>query len=270
MFMDKVHEECGVFGIYSAEPADVVWPTYYALYALQHRGQESCGIAVNDDGIIHSYKDAGLVSDVFKPEVLERLGKGNMAIGHVRYGTTAHDPRLDAQPLVVNHVKGCMALANNGSLTNYSELIIYIHRHSTPAVAQASSITECRCAFDSLPYRGRAIVDHLRVVPFPGPRVAEVAAFGEHLLLNALVLRARREDCLGRQIASGLLQQDCDLPVLRFDPPAEPYPQRQHHERRKRAHAGDGAYRLLCHLLSSVVSYFMCGVLYHNSAVVGR
>ena len=123
MLFDKVHEECGIFGIFAPKTTDVAWPTYYALYALQHRGQESCGIAVNDDGVINSYRDAGLVSDVFKPEVLERLGMGNMAVGHVRYGTTGNDdPRLNAQPLVVNHVKGCMALAHNGNLTNDYEL----------------------------------------------------------------------------------------------------------------------------------------------------
>jgi amidophosphoribosyltransferase len=119
---DKLHEECGIFGVYLNETADVASLAYYALYALQHRGQESCGIAVNDDGLINSYRDAGLVNEVFTPAVLHSLGKGQMAIGHVRYGTTGNDARLNAQPLVVNHVKGRMALAHNGNLTNDAQL----------------------------------------------------------------------------------------------------------------------------------------------------
>jgi amidophosphoribosyltransferase len=89
---------------------------------LQHRGQESCGIVVNDDGIFHDYKDVGLVNDVFTPSVLDSLGKGNIAVGHVRYGTTGGNGRLNAQPIVVNHIKGRMALAHNGNLTNSFEL----------------------------------------------------------------------------------------------------------------------------------------------------
>lgn len=121
--LNHLHEECGVFGIYSAnEQVDVVSDTYYALYALQHRGQESCGIAVNDGGLISVHRDSGLVNEVFDLDSLQKLGKGTHAIGHVRYGTTGNDPRLNAQPLVVNHVKGCMALAHNGNLTNDAEL----------------------------------------------------------------------------------------------------------------------------------------------------
>lgn len=122
MLLDKLHEECGIFGVYMDTPADVATLAYYALYALQHRGQESCGIAVNDDGLITAYRDAGLVNEVFTHEVLRNLGSGRMAIGHVRYGTTGNDARLNAQPLVVNHVKGRMALAHNGNLTNDAQL----------------------------------------------------------------------------------------------------------------------------------------------------
>ena len=119
---DSIHEECGVFGIYSEETADVASAAYYALFALQHRGQESCGIAVNDDGVINCYKDAGLVNDVFSREKLASLGMGQMAVGHVRYGTTGGGSRENAQPMVVNHIKGSMALAHNGNLTNAAEL----------------------------------------------------------------------------------------------------------------------------------------------------
>ncbi len=119
---DSIHEECGVFGIYSEQPTDVAVSAYYALYALQHRGQESCGIAVNDDGVITCHKNAGLVNEVFKQEDLDALGHGQMAVGHVRYGTTGAGGIANAQPMVVNHIKGSMALAHNGNLTNAAEL----------------------------------------------------------------------------------------------------------------------------------------------------
>ena len=113
----SIHEECGVFGIY--DPAgDCARTTYYGLYSLQHRGQESAGIAVNDDGVIRAYRDVGLVGDVFRPERLTSLGQGSIAVGHVRYGTTGSDNQRNVQPILVNHYKGRMALAHNGNLTN--------------------------------------------------------------------------------------------------------------------------------------------------------
>lgn len=120
--MGKINEECGVFGMYAAGGHDVVAASYYALYALQHRGQESCGIAVNDRGVIHSYKDAGLVSEVMTDSALRGIGPGQMVVGHVRYATMGSEPRLNAQPLVINHVKGRMALAHNGALSNALDL----------------------------------------------------------------------------------------------------------------------------------------------------
>lgn len=120
--MSNLREECGVFGIFSQTPSDVAMDAYYGLFALQHRGQESCGIVVNDDGIFRDHKDLGLVSDVFTPEVLSKLGDGNMAVAHVRYGTTGGSGRINAQPILVNHVKGFMALAHNGNLVNSYEL----------------------------------------------------------------------------------------------------------------------------------------------------
>jgi len=119
---EKLHEECGVFGVFSRETVNVASTVYYGLFSLQHRGQEGCGIAVNDEGVIHSYKDLGLVNDVFTPRVLKSFGEGNMAIGHVRYGTTGANDRNNVQPIVVNHIKGRMALAHNGNLVNSMEL----------------------------------------------------------------------------------------------------------------------------------------------------
>lgn len=120
--MSGLREECGVFGIYKNGKTDVANDVYYGLFALQHRGQESAGIVVNDDGVFQSYKDVGLVNDIFDADVLSHLGEGNMAVGHVRYGTTGTDGRLNAQPIMVNHIKGRMALAHNGNLTNSYEL----------------------------------------------------------------------------------------------------------------------------------------------------
>ncbi len=118
----SIHEECGVFGVIATEPTNVAGITYYGLYALQHRGQESCGIVVNDDGVFVSHKDLGLVSEVFTGDILSHLPQGTMAVGHVRYGTTGGSNRNNCQPIEVNHQKGRMALAHNGNLSNAAEL----------------------------------------------------------------------------------------------------------------------------------------------------
>lgn len=120
--MAAIHEECGVFGIFSPARRALAPLVYYGLYALQHRGQESAGIAVNDDGLFTVCREKGLVSEVFSPEKLRQLGPGNIAVGHVRYGTTGADRVRNAQPLVINHHKGRMALCHNGNLTNSFEL----------------------------------------------------------------------------------------------------------------------------------------------------
>lgn len=121
--MSELREECGVVGVFSPREAYEIGRTvYYGLYSLQHRGQESCGIVVNDDGVFSSHKDLGLVNDVFSTRELEALGQGGMAIGHVRYGTTGKNERANAQPIVVNHIKGGMAVAHNGNIVNSAEL----------------------------------------------------------------------------------------------------------------------------------------------------
>ena len=122
---DGVHEECGVFGVYDLDGGDVASTIYYGLFALQHRGQESCGIAVSDTngpkGKVLSHKDMGLVNEVFTPEDLEKL-KGNIGVGHVRYSTAGSSTRENAQPLVLNYVKGTLAMAHNGNLINAVDL----------------------------------------------------------------------------------------------------------------------------------------------------
>ncbi|MBQ4302750.1 MAG: amidophosphoribosyltransferase [Oscillospiraceae bacterium] len=121
--MDRgIHEECGVFGIYSPVPADLAPLARFGLYALQHRGQESAGIALNDDGVFRACRGVGLVNEVFSREKLEALGQGNIAVAHVRYATTGADNLRNVQPLIINHHKGSMALAHNGNLTNAYEL----------------------------------------------------------------------------------------------------------------------------------------------------
>lgn len=121
----KLGEECGVFGMYDFDGGDVASTIYYGLFALQHRGQESCGIAVSDTdgpkGKVLSSKDMGLLNEAFTPEILEKL-KGDIGVGHVRYSTAGSSTRENAQPLVLNYVKGTLGLAHNGNLTNAPEL----------------------------------------------------------------------------------------------------------------------------------------------------
>ncbi len=122
---DTLHEECGVFGMYDFEGGDVAASIYYGLFALQHRGQESCGIAVSDTegpkGSVMVHKDMGLVNEVFSKENLSKL-HGNIGVGHVRYSTAGASTRENAQPLVLNYVKGILGLAHNGNLINAGEL----------------------------------------------------------------------------------------------------------------------------------------------------
>ena len=119
---DSMHEECGVFGVYSPETRDVAHTVYYGLYALQHRGQESGGIAVAYANTIRYYKGMGLIPEVFANGHLQELPEGDIAIGHVRYSTTGASSLLNAQPIVFTGKCGKMALAHNGNLTNTKQL----------------------------------------------------------------------------------------------------------------------------------------------------
>ncbi|NJO20640.1 MAG: amidophosphoribosyltransferase, partial [Spirulinaceae cyanobacterium RM2_2_10] len=117
---DKPEEACGVFGIY-APGENVAKLTYFGLYALQHRGQESAGIATFADGQVHLHKNMGLVSQVFNEQILSEM-PGDRAIGHTRYSTTGSSLVVNAQPAVVNTQRGPLALAHNGNLVNTAEL----------------------------------------------------------------------------------------------------------------------------------------------------
>ena len=120
---EKLKEECGVFGIYvnKSDKLNPAYETYTALYALQHRGQEACGIAVNDKGVISLEKDVGLIYEVFDDKLLKKM-PGNAAIGHVRYSTLGRNTRENAQPISISHIKGNLALVHNGALANANEL----------------------------------------------------------------------------------------------------------------------------------------------------
>lgn len=134
---DKLHEECGVFGIYQHPQAANL--TYYGLYALQHRGQESAGIASVDGRNLYHHKGMGLVADVFSQESLAKL-HGDCAIGHVRYSTTGAATLVNAQPLTFGFLKGNLALAHNGNLTNAHQLHAYLERRGS--IFQSTSDTE--------------------------------------------------------------------------------------------------------------------------------
>ena len=125
LFSEKIHEECGVFGAYDLDGEDVLSTIYYGLFALQHRGQESCGIAISDTsgpkGKVQACKGMGLISEVCTEENLENM-KGNIGVGHVRYSTAGERGIHNTQPLVLNYAKGTLALAHNGNLVNTEEL----------------------------------------------------------------------------------------------------------------------------------------------------
>ena len=120
---ERLREECGIFGLYNTDELDTGTLPYFALHALQHRGQESAGIAVSDGAHMTYYKDMGLVSEVFSPDVLDSFRKQKIAIGHVRYSTSgAKQTAVNAQPLAVHYQKGHLAIAHNGNLTNAQQL----------------------------------------------------------------------------------------------------------------------------------------------------
>ena len=118
----SIHEECGVFGVYSQRQEDVASLAYYGLYSLQHRGQEGCGIVVNDDGVFAGHKGLGLISEVCTSSIMKQFPTGKMAVAHARYGTTGGSNLANCQPIQVNHLKGKLALAHNGNLSNALQL----------------------------------------------------------------------------------------------------------------------------------------------------
>lgn len=152
---DEIHEACGLFGVYSNDKLDTARLTYFGLYAVQHRGQEGCGIAVNDNGNIYGHKGMGLVPDVFSEKILDRLS-GRIAIGHTRYSTTGGNTQENCQPLIVNYKQGRLALAHNGNLVNASALRREledsggIFQSSTDSEVIANLISRFRIRYDNI------------------------------------------------------------------------------------------------------------------------
>jgi len=138
--MAKLHEECGIFAISGTSGRDLATDTYYGLFALQHRGQEGAGIAINRKGHMSIHKDLGLVSKVFNAETLTPLAGANMSLGHVRYSTTGSNQRANVQPLVINHLEGSLALAHNGNLTN--DNVLRTRLEKTGCIFHTTSDTE--------------------------------------------------------------------------------------------------------------------------------
>lgn len=138
---DKIHDECGVFGIFGNDATDIIDETYLALYALQHRGTLGAGIAINDNGNMSVVKGFGVVPEALPEKELSRLKKAKIALGHVRHTTASvANDRASIQPLLMRYVNGQLSLALNGALTNYSELREHLHRGG--AIFQSNSDIE--------------------------------------------------------------------------------------------------------------------------------
>jgi len=151
---DKLHEECGVVGVYTANPDITSQLIYYGLFALQHRGQESAGIAIHTGNKIEFHKDMGLVADVLKQEIINRL-TGNIAIGHVRYSNDGEREKQNAQPLVVRYKEGSIALAHNGNLVNADSLRDILENEGV--IFQTSTDSEVVANLVSRHYRGSIV-----------------------------------------------------------------------------------------------------------------
>ena len=209
-----IHEECGIFGIYDAA-GGCAKSTYYGLYALQHRGQEDCGIAAVNDREISCHKDKGLVGDVFSETKLDELN-GTMAIGHVRY-SSAKDRRENAQPLTLKYIKGAFAVAHNGRLINSEELkYMYEHRGAvfhttTDSEVIAYSIAQARLKSGSIE---QAVVQSMKHL---------MGAFSIVVMSSRKLIAARdpwgfRPLCIGRRGDSIIFaSESCALDSVRAE-----------------------------------------------------
>ncbi|GAB6180233.1 amidophosphoribosyltransferase [Desulfotomaculum defluvii] len=193
LYPDKPVEECGVFGIY-APGLDVARITYYGLYALQHRGQESAGIAVADGSSIELHKGMGLVPEVFAGHSLDKFS-GFAAIGHVRYGTTGSSHPLNAQPLVFRYAKGMLGLAHNGNLTNVTELSMQLA--STGSVFQSSTDSEVLVNIIAR-YNANSVEDALMKCMIDVKGAYSLLIMSEDTLYAARDPHGFRPLCLGR------------------------------------------------------------------------
>lgn len=207
---DKLHEECGVVGIYS-ENESASKLAYYGLLALQHRGQESAGIATNMESKIQCYKGMGLVQEVFDGQDFDKL-KGDIAIGHVRYSTTGDSELHNAQPLVVNYKKGAISLAHNGNLVNAVELREILEEHGV--VFQTSIDTEVIVNLLAR-YSEKGIVDAIQKVVAILKGAYAIVLTTEHKLVGIRDPHGLRPLCLGK-IDGGyvLASESCALNTI--------------------------------------------------------
>ena len=211
----KPHEECGVFGIMTKQPEDLAHLTYCGLFALQHRGQEGCGISVNDDGVFTTHKDLGLVGHVFTPQVLSGFPSGTMAIGHTRYGTTGGSSRRNCQPMEVNHQKGKMALVHNGNLSNAAALRSALEQRG--AIFHTTSDTEIIAyIITQARLQTKSIEDAVRIA------VSQLEGAFSLIIMSAQKLIAVRDPhgfrplCIGRFSDGGYVfaSESCALPAV--------------------------------------------------------
>ncbi len=151
---DKLQEECGVVGVYTDNPDIASQLIYYGLFSLQHRGQESAGIAIHTGKKIEFHKDMGLVADVLKQEIIDKLS-GRIAIGHVRYSSYGESEKQNAQPLVVRYREGSIALAHNGNLVNAESLRDILENEGV--IFQTSTDSEVVANLVSRHYRGSIV-----------------------------------------------------------------------------------------------------------------
>lgn len=208
---DKLKEECGVIGLYINDPERIAYMTCYGLIALQHRGQESAGIAVKNEHGVKYYKDMGLVQEVFNDEKLNQL-KGNMAIGHVRYSTTGDSHVSNAQPLVVQYRGGAIALAHNGNLVNAN--VIRENLEDGGAIFQTSIDSEAIAALIAKNYKDGLELSLIRSLKKLKGSFALVI-LSEDKLIGVRDAYGLRPLCLGRLDGGYVLASEtCALDVL--------------------------------------------------------
>ena len=214
--MNELHEECGVFGLfYPGGGHAVAGHAYHALYALQHRGQESCGIAVGNGSTIVCHKDVGLVGDVFTHEALAKLPSGQIAVGHCRYGTTGAQNRENAQPLVVNNLQGALALCHNGNLVNAHTLRMQLELggaifHTTSdSEAIAYIVTQQRLTEGNLAQAVLATMGHIQ-------GAYSLVVMGQDMLVAARDPHGFRPLCMGALPDGGTVfaSESCALEAI--------------------------------------------------------
>ena len=209
---DKVFDECGVVGVYAPGKKDLARAVYFGLHSLQHRGQESAGIASNKDGKIQYYKEMGLVQEVFNDEIISRL-QGDISIGHVRYSTSGESHAVNAMPLVVYHKGGSLALAHNGNLANAEALREEMQDRGV--IFQTSIDSEIIAALIARFIRDNTIEESIiKTLEFVKGAYALVITSGEKLI-GVRDPNGIRPLCIGRTKEGYVLSSEsCIFPLL--------------------------------------------------------